>query len=87
MICTNCGKSISIIGKVCPYCHADKSADVSWFWVLATCVMFFAVVGAIVGYALALPTGPLRLMTVPVGIVVGGILGALSGTLIRLLWK
>lgn len=29
--CSNCGKQISIIGKVCPYCHADKTKDVNIF--------------------------------------------------------
>lgn len=27
MTCSNCGKNISTVGKVCPYCNADKSND------------------------------------------------------------
>jgi hypothetical protein len=27
VICSNCGAVIPIKGKVCPYCHADKSED------------------------------------------------------------
>jgi hypothetical protein len=36
MQCSNCGKDIPFTGKVCPYCHADKSEDKSLslaFWV------------------------------------------------------
>ena len=27
MRCSNCGKDIPSTGKVCPWCHTDKSAD------------------------------------------------------------
>ncbi|WP_156675543.1 MULTISPECIES: hypothetical protein [unclassified Mycobacterium] len=27
MRCSNCGKDIPFAGKVCPWCHADKSTD------------------------------------------------------------
>lgn len=27
MVCSNCGKTISTVGKVCPYCKADKTSD------------------------------------------------------------
>jgi hypothetical protein len=27
MRCSNCGKDIPFTGKVCPWCHTDKSGD------------------------------------------------------------
>jgi len=27
MRCSNCGKDVPFAGKVCPYCHVDKSKD------------------------------------------------------------
>jgi outer membrane lipoprotein SlyB len=27
MQCSNCGKDIPYAGKVCPFCHVDKSKD------------------------------------------------------------
>jgi len=27
MVCSNCGKEISMVGRVCPYCKADKTND------------------------------------------------------------
>lgn len=27
MTCSNCGKEISFVGNVCPYCHVDKTGD------------------------------------------------------------
>ncbi len=28
IICSNCGKEIPAAGRICPYCHVDKTADV-----------------------------------------------------------
>ncbi len=27
MLCSNCGKSVPFVGKVCPHCGIDKSRD------------------------------------------------------------
>jgi len=27
MTCSSCGKNIPFAGKVCPFCHVDKSSD------------------------------------------------------------
>ncbi len=27
MLCTNCGKDVPFVGKICPYCKTDKSYD------------------------------------------------------------
>jgi outer membrane lipoprotein SlyB len=27
MRCSNCGKDVPLLGKVCPWCHVDKSKD------------------------------------------------------------
>lgn len=45
MDCSNCGKDIPYDGRVCPWCHAEKSADKDSY----SLSMFFGIVGFIVG--------------------------------------
>ena len=44
--CPNCGKDIPFSGNVCPWCHADKSADQA---AIAVAVVVLGLAGAI-GY-------------------------------------
>lgn len=41
VICSNCGKQISFIGNVCPYCHADKTKDKNVTAIIALVVIAF----------------------------------------------
>jgi len=41
VICSNCGKKISFIGNVCPYCHADKTKDKETTAIIALIVIGF----------------------------------------------
>ena len=45
MRCSNCGKDVPYLGKVCPFCHVDKSHDKRVF--VRACFGFVA--GALVG--------------------------------------
>lgn len=65
MLCSNCGKDIPMVGKVCPWCHVDKSKD------QVTNVL--ATVGALVGAAIGLWLGDLG------GAVAGFVGGAVAG--------
>jgi len=44
MICSNCGKNISTVGKVCPYCNADKSKDVQFHNGCVISIIYFILV-------------------------------------------
>lgn len=46
MVCIGCGKKISLIGNVCPYCNRDKTSDVAEHNLL----ILIGVIGGIVGY-------------------------------------
>lgn len=48
MRCSNCGKDIPFTGKVCPWCHTDKSGDQRQ-QVLG---IFFGMVGGALGWAI-----------------------------------
>lgn len=45
--CTNCGKEISYVGGVCPYCGADKGEDKK----IQLWIGLGAVIGIIIGIA------------------------------------
>ena len=47
MICHNCGKNVPMMGRECPYCHAEKKGD-KWGTVLGMIGLF---IGIIVGIA------------------------------------
>ncbi len=47
MICSNCGKDGPFGGKVCPWCHADKSGDQA---VMATGVLSGFLVFALIAF-------------------------------------
>lgn len=65
MRCSNCGKDIPFAGKVCPWCHVDKSADQQQQILAFICGMAGGALGwAINGIVLAL-----------VGLVVGVVVG------------
>ena len=49
MHCSNCGKDIPFTGRVCPYCHVDKSSDQA--------VMALGIVGAVVGASIGYLVG------------------------------
>jgi RNA polymerase subunit RPABC4/transcription elongation factor Spt4 len=46
MLCARCGKDIPYLGKVCPYCHTDKSRD----QLIQTLGLLGALCGAFLGY-------------------------------------
>ena len=46
--CSGCGKKIPELGKVCPYCHRDKSADVAAQGAGVIAMM----IGGAIGYAI-----------------------------------
>lgn len=78
MLCSNCGKDIPFSGKVCPYCHADKSKD------QATTVA--AGLGAFVGGSflfgiVAVASGDMctGMIAGIVGVLIGAFVGALVG--------
>ncbi|MDD3024753.1 MAG: hypothetical protein PHE26_12740 [Syntrophomonadaceae bacterium] len=74
MICRNCGKEISMIGNVCPYCHANKEEDRNYRVTTIIIGVFGGILGGGVGYLIALIKGGSHL--IPMWI------GALFGTLI-----
>jgi len=66
VICSNCGKGIPFAGRVCPYCHADKTPDQFWYaWAFVG-----AILGGIIGW----------LATEDVGWIIGGLFaGGIAG--------
>jgi hypothetical protein len=48
MRCSNCGKDIPFTGKVCPWCHTDKSGDQR----TQVFGMLFGMAGGILGWAI-----------------------------------
>jgi hypothetical protein len=65
MRCSNCGKDVPFGGKVCPYCHADKSSD-QQKQVLG---VLFGLVGGVVGWLIH------GILVALIGIFVGVIVG------------
>lgn len=55
MICVSCGKEISAIAKVCPYCHRDTTASSEAY---GKALLFF-ILGAVIGYVFYGVTGAL----------------------------
>jgi len=81
MICMGCGKTIPLIGAVCPHCHRDKRADAQ----AQTIGKGYAMIGAIVGGVIGGFTGSLgsggfgtSLILLFLGIVLGGFIGAVA---------
>jgi len=72
MQCSNCGKEIPITGKVCPYCHADKSADRRQT-VFNAIVLWCIFLGCVFGH---------EATSSIVGLCIGGLVGAIVGVAI-----
>ncbi len=51
MICRGCGKTIPLIGKVCPHCQRDKTADAEEHSRSYLIIMGGCIVGLILGFA------------------------------------
>jgi len=51
MLCGNCGKEISELGRVCPYCHADKSYDQGVLAIAYFLIMGGGLFGWWIGYS------------------------------------
>jgi glutaredoxin len=77
MQCSNCGKQIPFEGKVCPYCHADKSTDqrefglnaLFWWCIFLGCLFGFGVNSSFIG------------------LFIGGLVGAIAGAAIYLYFE
>ena len=54
MRCSNCGKDIPYIGKICPFCHADKGQDKASTSVAWLSFFFGSIPGLIFGVDRAL---------------------------------
>lgn len=68
MKCSNCGKKIPYTGQVCPWCHADKSADKSFHAYVSTC----AILGTFIGLLADQSIG--ALIGLAAGVFMGGFL-------------
>ena len=74
LTCSNCGKRIPAIGKVCPYCHVDKSKDkIEQGWIIAG-----VIVGGLVGAVIA-PDICAATWYAVIGALVLGMAGAFIG--------
>jgi hypothetical protein len=65
MRCSNCGKDVPFGGKVCPYCHADKSGDQQ----TQVFGIIFGMIGGAVGWAIH------GILAAFIGLFVGVIVG------------
>ncbi|ORV65307.1 hypothetical protein AWC03_02870 [Mycobacterium europaeum] len=65
MRCSNCGKDVPFAGKVCPYCHADKSSDQQ----KQVFGVFFGLVGGALGWFIH------GILAALIGLFVGVIVG------------
>lgn len=76
MTCLGCGKTISLIGKVCPHCQRDKTADAEEQGRIYLLVLAGAAIGLVLGFALSDGL---------VAQVAGGFVGTLLGGLVAML--
>jgi outer membrane lipoprotein SlyB len=70
MQCSNCGKTIPFAGKVCPFCHVEKSGDQRRY---AYAVLGAVTCGAAGGFVFGL-------WGIVGGLVVGAISGSVAGS-------
>jgi hypothetical protein len=70
MTCSSCGKNIPFTGKVCPFCHRDKSRDQH----VQACAFLFTLIGGAIGWFID---------HLIIGIIAGGIIGTIIGLATR----
>lgn len=87
MRCSNCGKDIPFIGRVCPFCHADKASDKASTIVLWLSFAFGGVPGLIFGVDRALQVNKGFstdfFLTIAIWTIGGTIAASLAFTLLR----
>ncbi|WP_170929137.1 hypothetical protein [Mycobacterium paraense] len=70
MRCSNCGKDVPFAGKVCPYCHVDKTSD-QQKQVLG---IFFGFIGGALGWFIH------GVIAALIGLVIGVIVGLVAAS-------
>jgi len=70
MRCSNCGKDIPFTGKVCPWCHTDKSGDQQ----KQALGIVFGMVGGVLGWAVH------GIGVALIGVFVGVIVGVITAS-------
>jgi len=76
MICRGCGQKISFLGKVCPHCQRDKTADAEADSRLMLITFGFGFSGALIGYVVS--DGFLNeIVATFIGMITGSIVGLL----------
>ncbi len=79
MLCTNCGKDVPFIGKLCPYCKTDKSYDQETTSRSMILGVAFSVVCGFLGWAITNDVG-VTILSVIGGMVTGVALGVFLPT-------
>lgn len=88
MICRNCGKDVSFIGKVCPYCHASKEEAKNFqmsFYLIAFSGGF---IGAFIGFLLAAAKGTSgKMIPMAIGFMIAAAISGITYSIIHTVKK